>query len=496
MTTFIDRVTLYASAGKGGDGCVSVKREKFKPLGGPDGGNGGRGGDIILIVDPSVTTLLDFHHSPHRKATSGSQGYGDRKDGTYGEDLILPVPNGTVVFDAKGNQLADLIGTGTTFLAAQGGHGGLGNLALSSSKRRAPGFALLGEPGEERTLYLELKSVADIALVGYPSAGKSSLIAAISAARPKIADYPFTTLVPNLGVVQAGETRFTVADVPGLIPGASQGKGLGLEFLRHVERCVALVHVLDCGTLETDRDPVSDLEIIEAELAIYGGLEDRVRIVALNKIDLPDGRAMADMVAQTLRDKGYEVYPVSAASREGLQELLYAMARLVQKERAAAVTEERTRIILRPTAVDDSGFTVQANADGSFSVRGQKVVRWVRQTNFKNAEAIGYLADRLAQLGVEKELFKKGAVAGSEVRIGSGDNEVVFEWEPTIEAGAEQLAGHLHRRGEDSRLEGAWVVEEKVVDQLSDDEIAQQWEYNVEDPKTPRLIEPTPSEDK
>jgi GTP-binding protein len=496
MTTFVDRVTLYAAAGKGGDGCVSVKREKFKPLGGPDGGNGGRGGDIILIVDSSVTTLLDFHHSPHRKATSGSQGYGDRKDGTYGEDLILPVPNGTVIFDDKGNQLADLIGVGTTFLAAQGGHGGLGNLALSSSKRRAPGFALLGEPGEERTLYLELKSVADIALVGYPSAGKSSLIAAISAARPKIADYPFTTLVPNLGVVQAGDTRFTVADVPGLIPGASQGKGLGLEFLRHVERCVALVHVLDCGTLETDRNPITDLEIIESELAQYGGLEDRVRIIALNKIDLPDGQAMADMVAQTLRDKGYEVYPVSAASRAGLTELLYAMARIVQKARAEAVTEERTRIILRPTAVDDSGFTVRANADGSFSVRGQKVVRWVRQTNFKNAEAIGYLADRLAQLGVEKELFKQGAVAGSEVRIGSGDNEVVFEWEPTIEAGAEQLAGHLHRRGEDSRLEGSWVVEERVVDQLSDDEIAQQWEYNVEDPHTPRLTDPTPAEDK
>ena len=496
MTTFVDRVTLYAAAGKGGDGCVSVKREKFKPLGGPDGGNGGRGGDIILIVDSSVTTLLDFHHSPHRKATSGSQGYGDRKDGTYGEDLILPVPNGTVIFDDKGNQLADLIGVGTTFLAAQGGHGGLGNLALSSSKRRAPGFALLGEPGEERTLYLELKSVADIALVGYPSAGKSSLIAAISAARPKIADYPFTTLVPNLGVVQAGDTRFTVADVPGLIPGASQGKGLGLEFLRHVERCVALVHVLDCGTLETDRNPITDLEIIESELAQYGGLEDRVRIIALNKIDLPDGQAMADMVAQTLRDKGYEVYPVSAASRAGLTELLYAMARLVQKARAEAVTEERTRIILRPTAVDDSGFTVRANADGSFSVRGQKVVRWVRQTNFKNAEAIGYLADRLAQLGVEKELFKQGAVAGSEVRIGSGDNEVVFEWEPTIEAVAEQLAGHLHRRGEDSRLEGSWVVEERVVDQLSDDEIAQQWEYNVEDPHTPRLTDPTPAEDK
>ncbi|MSW67949.1 MAG: GTPase ObgE, partial [Actinobacteria bacterium] len=265
MTTFVDRVTLFASAGKGGDGCVSVKREKFKPLGGPDGGNGGRGGDITLVVDQNVTTLLDYHHSPHRKATSGRAGYGDRKDGPSGEDLILTVPNGTVVYDADGNQLADLVGNGTIFIAAQGGFGGLGNLALSSSKRRAPGFALLGEPGEERTLILELKSVADIALVGYPSAGKSSLIAAISAARPKIADYPFTTLVPNLGVVQAGETRFTVADVPGLIPGASQGKGLGLEFLRHVERCVALVHVLDCGTLETDRNPVNDLEIIESE---------------------------------------------------------------------------------------------------------------------------------------------------------------------------------------------------------------------------------------
>ncbi len=339
MATFVDRVTLYAFAGNGGDGCVSVHREKFKPLGGPDGGNGGRGGNVILVVDPSVTTLLDFHHSPHRKATSGHQGYGDRKDGVYGTDLILGVPNGTVIYRLDGELVADLIGSGTTFIAAQGGYGGLGNLALSSSKRRAPGFALLGEPGEENIFVLELKSVADIALVGYPSAGKSSLIAAISAARPKIADYPFTTLVPNLGVVQVGETRFTVADVPGLIPGASQGKGLGLEFLRHVERCVALVHVLDCGTLETDRNPIEDLEIIENELAQYGGLDDRVRIVALNKIDLPDGQTMADMVAGTLRERGYDVYLVSAASRAGLTELTYAMARLVQKARAEICIE-------------------------------------------------------------------------------------------------------------------------------------------------------------
>jgi GTP-binding protein len=489
MTTFVDRVTLYAAAGKGGDGCVSVKREKFKPLGGPDGGNGGRGGDVILVVDPDVTTLLDFHHSPHRRATSGHQGYGDRKDGVYGTDLILGVPNGTVIFDDRGNQLADLVGTGTTFIAAQGGFGGLGNLALSSSKRRAPGFALLGEPGEERTLQLELKSVADIALVGYPSAGKSSLIAAISAARPKIAEYPFTTLVPNLGVVNAGDTRFTVADVPGLIPGASQGKGLGLEFLRHVERCVALVHVLDCGTLETDRNPIQDLEVIEAELAEYGGLEGRPRIIALNKIDIPDGAAMAEMVADTLREKGYEVFPVSAASREGLTNLTYAMARLIQAARASMAKEERTRIILRPTPVDDSGFTVKANEDGSFTVRGAKVVRWVRQTNFKNAEAIGYLADRLAQLGVEKELYKKGAVAGSEVRIGSGENEVVFDWEPTIEAGAEQLAGHLHRRGEDSRLETTWKPVNRIDDVLSEDEIAKQWEYNISDPHNPKIAD-------
>jgi len=484
MTTFVDRVTLFASAGNGGDGCVSVKREKFKPLGGPDGGNGGRGGDITLVVDPNVTTLLDYHHSPHRKATSGRAGYGDRKDGPSGEDLILKVPNGTVVFDKDGNQLADLVGNGTVFIAAQGGRGGLGNLALSSAKRRAPGFALLGEPGDERTLVLELKSVADIALVGYPSAGKSSLIAAISAARPKIADYPFTTLVPNLGVVQAGETRFTVADVPGLIPGASQGKGLGLEFLRHVERCVALVHVLDCGTLETDRNPIQDLDIIESELSQYGGLEDRPRIIALNKIDLPDGAAMADMVAQELRDRGYDVYPVSAASRQGLTELTYAMARLIQKTRAEAAVEERTRIVLRPVAVDDSGFTVTANSDGSFTVTGAKIERWVRQTNFKNAEAIGYLADRMAQLGVERELFRKGAVSGSEVRVGKNDDAVVFDWEPTIEAGAELLGA----RGDDTRFDSLWRGYERVPDQLSEDELARQWEYSVADPHTPAVV--------
>ena len=487
MATFVDRVTLLAFAGSGGDGCVSVHREKFRPLGGPDGGNGGRGGDVILFVDPGTTTLLDFHHSPHRRATNGSLGYGDYCNGKEGKDLILPVPNGTVIKDSDGNVLADLVGTGTRFIAAQGGKGGLGNAGLASSKRRAPGFALKGEPGEERSLTLELKSVADIGLIGFPSAGKSSLIAAISSAKPKIADYPFTTLAPNLGVVQAGDTRFTVADVPGLIPGASEGKGLGLEFLRHVERCAALVHVLDCGTLETDRDPVKDFDIIEEELSFYGGLSERPRIIALNKVDLPDGEAMADMVAPILEARGYPVFQISAASHIGLTELNYAMARIIQVARKAEAAQEKARIVLRPAPVGDSGFSVTANEDGSFTVLGEKPVRWVKQTDFGNTEAIGYLADRLATLGVERELFKKGAKAKDEVRIGAGDAAVIFDWEPTIEAGAELLAGP---RGGDLRIESPWAgryIEDD--DQLSDDEIAMQWEYNIANPRDPRVQE-------
>jgi GTPase len=486
MASFVDRVTLHAAAGSGGDGCVSIHREKFVPLGGPDGGNGGRGGDIILVVDDGVTTLLDFHHSPHRRATNGRPGYGDYCNGAEGADLILSVPNGTVVKDYFGNVLADLVGAGTRFIAAQGGRGGLGNAALASRKRRAPGFALKGETGEERTLILELKSVADIGLIGFPSAGKSSLIASISAARPKIADYPFTTLAPNLGVVQAGDTRFTVADVPGLIPGASEGKGLGLEFLRHVERCAALVHVLDCGTLETDRDPIKDFDIIEEELSHYGGLSERPRIIALNKIDLPDGKAMADMVQPLFEERGYEVYQVSAAAHMGLQELTYAMARIIQEGRRLKAKEVKTRIVLRPVAVNDNGFKVIANEDRSFTITGEKPERFVKQTDFGNTEAVGYLADRLAALGVEKELFKQGAKPGSEVRIGLGDSAVIFDWEPSIEAGAELLAGP---RGGDRRIESPWAGRfmEDDVDELSEDEISRQWEYNSPNPRDPRI---------
>ncbi|MET7802468.1 GTPase ObgE [Streptomyces decoyicus] len=449
MTTFVDRVELHVAAGNGGHGVASVMREKFKPLGGPDGGNGGRGGDVILVVDQDVTTLLEYHHHPHRKATNGQPGAGDNRSGKNGQDLVLPVPDGTVILDREGNVLADLVGQGTTFVAGQGGRGGLGNAALASARRKAPGFALLGVPGEARDIVLELKTVADVALVGYPSAGKSSLISVLSAAKPKIADYPFTTLVPNLGVVTAGSTVYTIADVPGLIPGASQGKGLGLEFLRHVERCEVLVHVLDTATLEADRDPVSDLDMIEEELKQYGGLDNRPRMVVLNKIDVPDGKDLADIIRPDLEERGYHVYEVSAVAHMGLKELSFALADVVSKARAARPVQESTRIVIRPQAVDDAGFTVTEEGENFFRVRGEKPERWVRQTDFSNDEAVGYLADRLSRLGVEDALRKTGARAGDGIAIGPEDNAVVFDWEPMMAAGAEMLG----RRGEDHRME-------------------------------------------
>ena len=444
MTTFVDRAVLHVLAGNGGNGCASVRREKFKPLGGPDGGDGGNGGDVVLVVDRGTPTLLDHHFHPHRRAVSGKPGQGDLRNGASAPDLVVPVPDGTVVLAADGSQLADLVGEGTRFVVARGGRGGLGNASLASPKRRAPGFALLGESGEARDVVLELKSVADVALVGFPSAGKSSLIAALSAARPKIADYPFTTLVPNLGVVEAGGTTFTVADVPGLIPGASQGRGLGLDFLRHVERCSVLVHVLDCATLEPGRDPLSDLDALEAELAAYRtSLADRPRLVVLNKIDVPEAAELAELVRPDLEARGLEVHEVSAVSHAGLRELTFAMARVVAADRAAQPEPEATRIVLRPSAVDEPGFTVDRDEEG-FVVRGDKPERWVRQTDFSNDEAVGYLADRLARLGVEQALAEAGAEPGAWVTIG----DVGFEWQPTA---LEQFASGV--RGTDARLE-------------------------------------------
>ncbi len=453
MTRFVDRTTLRVSAGNGGNGCASVHREKFKPLGGPDGGNGGRGGDVIFEVGSGVHTLLDFHHRNVAKAGNGKQGQGSMRNGAIGGDLVLAVPDGTVVLTADGEQLVDLVGIGTRFVVAAGGRGGLGNAALASNARKAPGFALLGEDGEERELVLELRSLADVGLVGFPSAGKSSLVAALSQARPKIAGYPFTTLVPQLGAVSAGEQTFTVADVPGLIPGAAEGRGLGLDFLRHIERCAVLVHVVDCATLEPGRDPVSDIDALESELARYtpglgGDLAGRPRIIALNKIDVPEAAELAEMVTEELSEHGWPVVSISTATRDGLRELTFLMAAEVVRYRAALPPPEPARTVLRPTAVGETGFTVAADPeqDGGFVVHGDRPERWVRQTLFDNDEAVGYLADRLARLGVEDALARAGAVPGSPVTIGG----MTFDWEPSTPAGVAIL---LSGRGSDPRLD-------------------------------------------
>ncbi|WP_125132052.1 GTPase ObgE [Microbacterium sp. 10M-3C3] len=459
MVTFVDRVTLHLRAGKGGNGCVSVRREKFKPLAGPDGGNGGHGGDIVLVADPQVTTLLSYHHSPHRSAGNGGFGMGDNRSGAAGESLELPVPVGTVVKSPDGETLVDLIEPGMRFVAAPGGQGGLGNAALASPKRKAPGFALLGTPGWEGDVLLELKTVADVALVGFPSAGKSSLIAAVSAARPKIADYPFTTLHPNLGVVQAGDVRYTVADVPGLIEGASEGRGLGLEFLRHVERCTALVHVLDCATLDPGRDPLTDLDVILAELAAYPvpdgqvPLLERPQIVALNKVDVPEAKDLADLVRPDLEARGFQVFEISTVSRAGLRELTFALADIIERARADAAADQRVveRIVIRPQGSErDFQVRVEGGTYGPvYRILGAKPVRWVQQTDFQNDEAVGYLADRLERLGVEDELYRAGATPGATVVIGEGDG-VVFDWQPALTSAAELMTAP---RGTDPRLD-------------------------------------------
>jgi GTPase len=461
VAEFADQVALRVKAGDGGHGCASVHREKFKPLGGPDGGNGGHGGDVILEVDHGTVTLLDFHRRPVRRAGNGTQGGGSNRSGAAGDDVVLRVPDGTVVKTEDGEVLADLVGVGTRYIAAQGGRGGLGNAALASPRRKAPGFALRGEPGTEHSLVLELKTVADAGLIGFPNAGKSSLIAAMSAAKPKIANYPFTTLIPHLGVVEAGDTQFVVADVPGLIPGASQGKGLGLDFLRHVERCTVLVHVLDCAAAEVaggepGRDPVADLDVIEAELDAYedatgASLRDRPRIVALNKIDVPAARELAERTAPVLAARGLTVCQVSAATREGLRELAFTVGRVIAEARAAAPVAEPTRHVIRPAPVGGPEFEVVAVGDHSFHVHGEKPWRWVLQTDFANEEAVGYLADRLARIGIEEALAQAGAQPGDDIVIGEGPEAVVFDWDPEIRAGGSHGRG-FGPRGTDRRL--------------------------------------------
>ena len=464
MARFIDRVVLHLQAGDGGHGCASVHREKFKPLGGPDGGNGGHGGDILLEVSTQIHTLMDFHYRPHIKSERGGNGAGDMRNGARGKDLILEVPAGTVVYTEDGEMLADLTVPGTRFVAAEGGFGGLGNAALASAARKAPGFALQGEPGEARDLILELKSMADVGLVGFPSAGKSSLISVLSAAKPKIGDYPFTTLQPNLGVVDMGHESFTMADVPGLIPGAAEGKGLGLDFLRHIERTAVLAHVVDTASIEPGRDPLSDIEALETELAKYqelleqdtglGDLRERPRVIILNKADVPEAEELAEFVKGDLEEKyGWPVFIISAVARKGLDPLKYKLMEMVNAHRKSQpkVAADKNHTIIQPKSVGkkkkgrfaDFTVTPDPEVEGGFIVEGDKIDRWIRQTDFENDEAVGYLADRLAKAGVEEELHRQGAEEGCPVTIG----DITFEYEP-MAGGRATDAG----RGQDGRL--------------------------------------------
>jgi GTP-binding protein len=400
---FVDECVLHVTSGRGGDGSASMHSEPYKARGGPDGGNGGDGGSVILEVSAGVHDLSWIADHPHQRATPGSSGRSADRDGAAGRDLVLPVPDGTVVFDDDG-LVADLIGEGARAEVAKGGRGGRGNGRLVSSRNRAPRFAEPGESAEERTLRLELRTVADVGLVGLPNAGKSTLLARLTAARPKVADYPFTTLTPNLGVAEGAAGRFMVADVPGLIAGASEGKGLGHRFLKHVVRCRALVLVVDLAA----EDPAADLAVLRAELEAYDpALARRPAVVVGTKADL------VDEPQKVARGLGGDVAIVSAMSGEGIDALPERLGLLA--ERAAAREPPRTpTVVLRPGR---PRFTVRRREDGAWEVRGSSVERWVAETDLDDERQVARLQARMKKEGVDRTLAKRGAKPGDDVHI-------------------------------------------------------------------------------
>ena len=461
---FIDKVRIHVKGGDGGAGCMSFRREAHVPKGGPDGGDGGHGGDVILEADASLSSLIDYRFKHHFKAQRGTHGKGSRMHGARGEDLVLKVPVGTVVHeyfeDTKetGELIADLTHDGERVTVAQGGHGGRGNTHFVTSTRRAPSFAELGEPATEGWVELEMKLMADAALVGMPSAGKSSLIAKMSAARPKIADYPFTTLVPNLGVCRSGDLSFVAADIPGLIEGASEGRGLGHEFLRHIERTALMVHVVDLTGDWEGRDPLNDYEIINRELALYADeLAARPRIVVANKIDVAGTedicnelalRVKADSIAAAGGNEfapspiDPKLYRISALTGEGVDGLKAAIATKVHELREAARTEigdgvQYEHIWELKREKRDRHFDITPLGGGVWRVSGPQVERWVVQTDWENEEAVAFLQHRFKRAGIDQALEKAGAVDGDEIRI----LELAFDFESAQTA--EDMFGEL-----------------------------------------------------
>ena len=449
---FTDQVHIQVKPGDGGSGCTSFRREAHVPLGGPDGGDGGKGGDVVIMADASLSSLVDYRYKHHFKAGRGTHGQGKRMHGAAGEDLVLKVPCGTVVRLLDDDmqpveEIADLTHNGERVIVAAGGRGGRGNTHFVTPTRRAPAFSELGEPVEAVWIELEMKVMADAALVGMPSVGKSSLIACMSAARPKIADYPFTTLQPNLGMVRTGERSFVVADVPGLIEGAAEGKGLGHEFLRHVERTALILHVVDLSGGFEGRDPVSDYEIIKRELGLYAPeLAERPSIVVANKSDLPGAAEAASRLREVVRreseelsekllDEGIDdrdpipLFVVSAATREGVDELVRATAQRVADIRGAAAEEpvsEYDQVWESRRKERDARITVTREEAHAWRVSGTDVERMVVQAEWDNEEAVAFLQRRLERAGVERELTAAGAVEGDEVRI----RGVAFEFQP------------------------------------------------------------------
>jgi GTP-binding protein len=417
---FYDEARIYVKAGDGGDGCVAFRREKYVPLGGPAGGDGGKGGSVILHVDPHLNTLYRFSRQRHFRATRGEHGRGKNQYGAAGADLRVAVPPGTVVYDAgSGELLGDLTEPGQELVVARGGRGGWGNARFTSPSNQAPRIAEHGESGQERWLRLELRLLADVGIVGVPNAGKSTLLAAVTAARPKIADYPFTTLEPNLGVVVLDDqSGFVMADLPGLIEGASEGKGLGHEFLRHVERTRVLVHLLD----GLSPDPLADFAAINQELAAFGhGLAQKPQVVVLNKLDAPEVRARWPEIQAALKAQGHAALAISALAREGTRELLYRVAHMLAELPQELPAQELP--VFRP-AEDEGAFTVQREGDG-WRVRGVRVERLAAMTVWNLDEAVYRFQRALERMGITDALTEAGVQPGDTVRI--GEREMVWE---------------------------------------------------------------------
>ncbi len=418
---FMDEARIYVKAGDGGNGVVAFRREKYVPRGGPAGGNGGRGGDVYLRVEPQLNTLIAFRGGIHFKAERGQHGSGNMQHGRGGEDLYVDVPAGTIVRDADtGQVLGDLTNQGDVLLVAQAGRGGRGNAVFKSSVNQAPRISEKGEAGQERWLQLELKLIADVGLVGLPNAGKSTLLSVISAARPKIANYPFTTLSPNLGVVTIGDLPpYVVADIPGLVEGAHEGKGLGDQFLRHIERTKLVVHLLDASA----PDPMVDFDTINEELAGYSEqLADRPQVVVLTKLDIPAAQEKAPDLREELEAEGYEVMEISAVTQQGVKELIYHISQvLAELPDPEPVVEEAP--VYRPLE-DENQFQVRRDEDGAWRVVGVGIERTTQMLNWEQEEAVDRFQRQLRAIGITDALTKAGVAIGDTVRIG----EAEFEW--------------------------------------------------------------------